>query len=202
MTRTAPPLQVPSPDGRRERSRSSRSRIVAAMIELVGSGDHAPSAARVAETAGVGLRTVFRHYDDMDTLFREMSEIITASILPIIQQAPQGDSWKARLGDIADRRARVFEAIMPYRLSADLKRFQSPYLMEDQRRMLRMESEAIDAHLPAALATDAVASRGIKIILGFQTWRSLRHDMQLPMEEAREVVRRLLDDCLAAMPDE
>lgn len=202
MVHAAPPLQIPPSDGRRERSRSSRSRIVAAMLELVGAGDYTPSAARVAETAGVGLRTVFRHFDDMDTLFREMSEIITARVLPIIQQSPRGETWKARLFDIADRRARVFEAIMPYRLSADLKRFQSPYLMEDHRRMLRMESEAIDAHLPAALATDAVASRGIKIILGFQTWRSLRHDLQLPMEEARAVVRRLLDDCLAAIPDE
>lgn len=172
------------------------------MLELVGTGDYAPSAARVAETAGVGLRTVFRHFNDMDTLFREMSEIITARVLPIIQQSPQGDTWKARLFDIADRRARVFEAIMPYRLSADLKRFQSPYLMEDQRRMLQLESEIIDAHLPAAIRADAAGSQGIKIILGFQTWRALRHDQQLPLDAARAVVRRLLDDSLAAMPDE
>ena len=48
--------EVPLTDGRRERSRSSRSKIVAAMLDLVGKGDVAPSAARVAEVAGVGLR--------------------------------------------------------------------------------------------------------------------------------------------------
>ncbi|PNB35794.1 TetR family transcriptional regulator, partial [Pseudomonas sp. FW305-130] len=36
------------------------------MLDLVGKGDIAPSAARVAETAGVGLRSVFRHFADMD----------------------------------------------------------------------------------------------------------------------------------------
>src|SRR3546814_10246722 len=60
-------------DGRRARSRSSRRRIVAAMVELIEGGDLMPSAARVAEEAGVGLRTVFRseeHTSELQTLQR------------------------------------------------------------------------------------------------------------------------------------
>ena len=79
---------APLADGRRERSRSSRSKIVAAMLDLVGKGDVAPSAARVAEVAGVGLRSVFRHFDDMDELYREMGGVIEAQVMPIILQAP------------------------------------------------------------------------------------------------------------------
>lgn len=171
------------------------------MVELVGKGDPAPSAARVAEAAGVGLRTVFRHFADMDTLFREMSEIIEAQVLPIILQMPQGDDWKARLADIADRRARIFETIMPYRLSADFKRLHSPYLMQDHRRMVLLESETIDVHLPPRIAADRAGSQGIKVILSFQTWRLLRHDLQLPVDEAGAVVRRMLADSLAAMDE-
>ena len=59
-------------DGRRARGHVSRSRIVAAMIELVREGCVAPTAEQVALRADVGLRTVFRHFDDMESLYREI----------------------------------------------------------------------------------------------------------------------------------
>lgn len=167
------------------------------MLEVVGKGDYMPSAARVAKVAGVGLRTVFRHFEDMDTLFGEMNEIIEARVLPLVLQVPQGATWQEKLADIAERRVKVFETIMPYRLAAELKRFQSAYIMQNQRRFLRLEGEIIDAHLPPELASAPEFSRAIKVILSFQTWRLLRHDMQLPLDEARAVVRRMLDDSLA-----
>jgi AcrR family transcriptional regulator len=193
---------APLADGRRERSRSSRSKIVAAMLDLVGNGDVAPSAARVADVAGVGLRSVFRHFSDMDALYREIGDVIEARVLPIILQPPVGATWKDKMFDIADRRAIVFETILPYRISASLKRFQSPYLMQDYRRMLAAEAETIDAHLPATVKADRTGARGLNVILSFQTWRLLRHDHELPVAEARAVVRRLLDDAMAHLPDD
>lgn len=198
----APRPKTPLADGRRERSRSSRTKIIAAVLELVSKGDVSPSAARVAEVAGVGLRSVFRHFDDMDELYREMGDVIEARVMPIILQAPSGTSWKEKLFDIANRRAQVFETILPFRISANLKRFQSPYLMQDYRRMLRLESETVEAHLPQSIKTDVVAARSLNVILSFQTWRLLRHDQELPVEEARAVVLRLLGDAVAGMPDE
>lgn len=188
-------------DGRRERSRSSRTKIVGAMLELVSKGDYSPSAARVAEFAGVGLRSVFRHFEDMDTLFREMSEAIEARFLPIITQPPKGETWQDKLFDIADRRAQVFELMIPYRLSAEFKRLQSPYLMRNHRRTLQIEGETIDALLPEAIADDIHGTQAIKVILSFQTWRLLRHDLQMPVQQARAVVKRMLGDSLAAMDE-
>jgi len=189
-------------DGRRERSRSSRSKIVAALLDLVGKGEVSPSAARVAEAAGVGLRSVFRHFEDMDALYREMGEVIEARVLPILLQPPIGATWKDKIFDLAERRAKVFETIMPYRISGDLRRFESPYLMHGHRRMLHLESETIDAHLPQTVRADAAGAPGLKVILSFQTWRLLRHDQELLVEDAKSVVRRLLRDALAGMPDD
>lgn len=191
---------TPLVDGRRERSRSSRGKIVAAMLELVGSGDTAPGAARVAEVAGVGLRSVFRHFDDMDALYREMSEVIEARVMPIVLQPPSGTTWKEKLLDITERRATVFETILPYRISANIKRFQSPYLMQDYRRLLKLESEMVDAHLPDSVRRDITGARGLNVILSFQTWRLLRYDQELPVAEAKAVVRRLLSDAMAVLP--
>ncbi len=171
------------------------------MLDIVGNGDVNPSAARVAEVAGVGLRSVFRHFDDMDGLYREMGEVIEARVLPIIAQPPAGDDWKQRLADIAQRRARVFETILPYRISANLKRFQSPYLMQDYRRMLGLETAAVEAQLPPHVAQDPVAKAALNVILSFQTWRLLRHDQATPVEAAQAVVKHLLDSALAKLPD-
>ena len=188
-------------DGRRERSRSSRARIVSAMLELVGNGDVSPSAARVAEVAGVGLRSVFRHFDDMDALFREMCDAIEARVIPIIMEVPKGDTWKDRMLYTADKRARVFETILPYRISSSVKRFQSDYLMQDYKRMRRLESATVEALLPASIREDRLGARGIDVILSFQAWRLLRHDQELPVDEARAVVRRMLEDAMARLPD-
>src|SRR3546814_4618863 len=108
--------------GRRERSRSSRRRIVAAMLELIEGGDPMPSAARVAEEAGVGLRTVFRHFDDMDSLYSEISATIAERVMPIVTAPYAGADWRANLRDLTQRRVRVFEAMLPFRLAANLKR--------------------------------------------------------------------------------
>lgn len=184
-------------DGRHERSRSSRAKIVAAMLDLVGAGDVQPSAARVAETAGVGLRTVFRHFDDMDSLYREMSEAIEARVLPILLKPFAADNWRDRIREMAVRRTELFEAILPYRITASLKRFQSAFLMQDYRRLLRMERNTIDAVLPAAVLADPVQTNMLYVTLNFQSWRSLRQDMELEVEDARAVFAALVDATLA-----
>ena len=66
IDRPTPPTE--ERDGRRLRSQDSRARIVAAMLDLIREGEIAPSAELVASRANVGLRTVFRHFKDMDSL--------------------------------------------------------------------------------------------------------------------------------------
>ena len=202
MTSTDEKADTPQLDGRHARSRSSRSKIVEAMLHLVGNGDVAPSAARVADIAGVGLRTVFRHFDDMDALYREMSAVIEERVLPIIAQPLTGSNWKAKMFEIADRRAIVFETILPYRISANLKRFQSSYLMQDYQRLLKAEADGIEALLPESVKKDTVGMRGLNVILSFQTWRLLRHDQGLTNDDARHVIKRLLTDALQRLPDQ
>lgn len=170
------------------------------MLDLVGSGEVSPGAAQVAEAAGVGLRTVFRHFADMDALYREMTEAIEARVLPILLRPPAGATWQERILDLAERRAAIFETIMPYRISASVRRFESPYLMQDYRRMLRLESETLEAHLPETVREDVAGVRALGVIMSFATWRLLRRDQGLPVEEARAVVQRLLADAMRTLP--
>jgi len=67
-------------DGRRRRSADSRARIVAAMLELTRESALVPGAEQVALRAGVGLRTVFRHFQDMDSLYSEIAGPFEAAL--------------------------------------------------------------------------------------------------------------------------
>ncbi|MFA5969611.1 MAG: TetR/AcrR family transcriptional regulator [Sphingomonas sp.] len=202
VKRAAPSARpLSASDGRHARSRSSRAKIVAAMLDLVGAGDVQPSAARVALAAGVGLRTVFRHFDDMDSLYREMSEAIEARVLPILLKPFVADNWRDRIREMAMRRVEVFEAILPYRISASVKRFQSSFLMRDYLRMLQMERNTIDAALPPALLANAVQANLLYLALAFQGWRGLRHDQELDFDTARGVYLAMVEAVLAQIPD-
>ena len=190
-----------SGDGRRARSRTSRDKIVAAVLHLIEGGDLSPSAARVAEVAGVGLRSVFRHFDDMDSLYQEVSERVSAQVMPLLREAVIGATWKERLVRIVERRTSIFERIHPFRLSASLKRFRSAFLTEEYRRTLELEAATVEALLPPHILADQVSTRSIKVILSFQNWHALRFEQDLSIEEAREVVSRLLGDTISKLAD-
>jgi AcrR family transcriptional regulator len=192
---------APRTDGRRERSKSSRARIVAAMLDLVERGDVQPSAARVADEAGVGLRTVFRHFDDMDSLYREMSETVSARVMPIVSAPYAGEDWRANIRDLVSRRARVFEAILPHRISANIKRYQSAFIMADYARITRLERDLITRLLPPHVKADEIGVEALCVALSFQSWRVMRHDQGLPAEKATAVLERLVEDALRALPE-
>ena len=190
----------PRIDGRRERSRSSRARIVAAMLDLIDRGDLSPSAARVADEAKVGLRTVFRQFDDMDTLYREMSETIAARVWPIVTASYAGQDWRADIRDLTARRVRVFETMLPFRLAANIKRYQSPFLMGEYTRVVTLERELVLRLFPANTLSRRVTVEALCAALSFQSWRALRHDQGLSAEDAGTVTAHMVEALIATVP--
>tara|TARA_R110000782_G_scaffold106957_3_gene195349 strand:+ start:1604 stop:2218 length:615 start_codon:yes stop_codon:yes gene_type:complete len=186
-----------SSDGRRQRSERSRTQIVDALFALIREGDMNPSAARVAERAAVGQRTVFRLFEDMDSLFGEMAEQIQAEIMPIVLAPYTATDWKDRLGEMVRRRADVYERIFPVRVSANLRRFQSRFLMDEYRRNLILERESLKAVLPADRASDKQLVAALDVVTGFQAWRRLRQDQGLSAQEAQAVMQYMVDGLIA-----
>ncbi len=187
-------------DGRRERGRSSHKRIVEAMMELIVAGDLAPSAARVAEEAGIGLRTVFRHFDDMDSLYAEITATITEQVMPIVTAPYPDQDWRANVRDMVRRRVRVFEATLPFRLAANIKRYQSPFLMGQYGKVVMLERELLLRLLPGAVQSDRINIEALCAALSFQSWRALRHDQGLSAEEAGTVTMHMADTLMATIP--
>ena len=152
-----------------------------------------PSAARVAERAAVGQRTVFRHFEDMDSLFGEMAEQIQAEVMPIVLAPYASSDWRERLIELVKRRSDVFERIFPVRVSANLRRFQSRFLMDEYRRGIMFERQTLKAILPAEILADAVLLDALDVATGFHSWRRMRQDQNLSQQEATRVMMLMVE---------
>lgn len=191
----------PHPDGRRERSRSSRSKIIQAMMDLIVEGDINPSAAKVAKKAGVGLRSVFRHFDDKESIYNEMNAILWEAYSPEINRPFSSENWREQLFELIERRTKVWEKTAPYRLSTSIQRFQSPALMENYQQLLKTERKARDRILPDKVKNDSKRERAILLSTSFDTWRLFRHDEGLSNKKTAEVMQQLLRDILDQIED-
>ncbi len=189
--------QVPAhPDGRRRRSADSRRRIVEAMLELVREGDLAPSADSVAARAGVGRRTVFRLFSDMEGIYREMNAILRDKVAPVRALPLAGDTPEARLHALVERRIRFFEEVLPVTVAAAIHRHRSPVLQADHK--------AIQAELRGILAAvlgpavDPARFEALDAVLSIDLWRRLRHDQGLSPESATAILHRIVAGLLGA----
>ncbi|PKP78918.1 MAG: transcriptional regulator [Alphaproteobacteria bacterium HGW-Alphaproteobacteria-3] len=175
-------------DGRRLRSAASRRRIVEAMRDLIREGTVSPRAEEVAARADVGLRSVFRHFDDMESLYREIGDLILVDVAPMLELPPPSGTVDEILEEMIDRRAKLFERIMPFRVAADMNAHRSPFLVDDRARMNIAFRDIMRSALPAAVRKDRVLVDALDAVLSFDFWRRLRVDQRLSISQARRVV--------------
>jgi AcrR family transcriptional regulator len=175
-------------DGRRRRSARSRQAIAEALLDLVGKGVLEPTAQQVAERAGVDIRTVFRHFSDMETLFAEMEEHLRAGLGHLAEETPVG-TLEARARDLVRRRAEVFERLAPYKRAGDLQRRRSGFLQRKHRELVGKLRDDLLRWLPE-LAADGDLLEALDLVTSFEAWDRLREDQRLVPRRARAAMER------------
>ena len=175
-------------DGRRRRSLDSRARIVAAMVELVQEGQVAASAETVAERAQVGLRTVFRHFKDMDSLYREMSLVIEDRVVREIDHGAVDRRRPLSLDEAIRRRAALFELITPFKRAETAQRHRSRFLEQDIQRLNARLRQLLCDMLPAEILADRPRLEALDLLLSFEAWDRLRREQSLSAEQAQGVL--------------
>lgn len=187
-----PPAAEPSADGRRRRGEDSRARIVQAMLDLVREGHVAPSAELVAARAEVGLRTVFRHFKDMESLYREMSSVIEGELLALAETPFKAVGWRERVLELVERRGWAYERIAPFKRASEIHRHQSETLALDNAKLVAGAREILRRELPANLAANQDIFEAIDLLLSFDAWRRLRQDQELSPQAAKGVLQQMI----------
>ena len=188
-------------DGRLARSVGTRAAVADAMLALIEAGDLRPTAPRIAERAGVSLRSVFQHFPDLDTLFAAVADRQTERIRALLQRIPPQRPLAERLAAFVAQRVRVLEMIAPVRRAALLMAPVSPEIarrLEGARTIARTEVERVFARELAACDATARSEwlAALDVASGWSTWESLRTHHGLPVERAHRVVTRMLTTLL------
>ena len=187
----------PAADGRHRRGQDSRARIIAALCELVQAGEVAPSAEQVAAQADVGLRTVFRHFKDMDSLYGEISQAMAAILMARAAQPFKAPDGAGRVVELVERRAGAFEQLAPFMDAATASRHRSPVLQAQIARLTSLLREILLRELPKDLATDSARVEALDLLLSFESWSRLRRQQGLAPERARQVLEAAVTRILA-----
>jgi AcrR family transcriptional regulator len=176
-------------DGRRRRAHDSRQRIVAAMIELVGEGQITPSAEDVAARATVGLRTVFRHFSDMESLYAALTSSLVEQyemwLIPF-----ESLDWRGQLDEVIERRTATYERLLPFKRAGDAHRHMSASIQAEHARIRDVLRHRLATLLPAPIREDPARFEMIDLMLSLDVWQRLRDEQHLPAETARSLIRR------------
>lgn len=189
-------------DGRTARAVRTRHAIVEATLALVAEGDWEPTAPRIAAQAGVSVRSVFQHFDDLEGLFAAVGDRVLERLASLVVAIDPTLDLDARIPAIVEQRSILLEALVPIRKAAFINGWSSAEVGDRVARghiLLRREAEVVfDRELAAAGDDGAEVLDALDAILSTGTWDQLRDTVGLDVDRARAVVERLLRGTLAA----
>jgi AcrR family transcriptional regulator len=184
-----------SSDGRRRRSEQSRAKIIEAMLSLVREGKVAPTAEEVAARADIGLRSVFRHFSDMELLRQEMVAQIAQSLIKWLTPF-EGDDWRDQLKNLIGRRASAYEEILPFKRAAEIRRYKSSAIGLEFDRLNALMRTRLKSVLPEEFTSQTLLFELLDLALSIDAWQRLREDQNLSVEDARKAFYLLVEAIL------
>jgi AcrR family transcriptional regulator len=179
-------------DGRLLRGIRTRGRIVQSLLNLITDGVRSPTAAEIAERAGVSVRSVFQHFEDLEALYDDLVEEQSARVAPLVLSLRTGGDIERRIDALVDQRRVLFETITPVRRAiagrtdaspavrarvADLDAELRAQVKEQFRRELDERPEVIEA---------------VDLLASFEGWDRLRTTQQLDSARAAAALRGAL----------
>lgn len=181
----------------------TREAIVDATIGLIDGGDLRPTAPRVAASAGVSVRSIFQHFDDLETLHAAVAERLVERVAVLVVPVPPDGTLEQRLERLVHQRALLLEAVTPIRRAAQVH---GPFSAEitarlrDGQAFLREElvrtfAPELDSR-PEPHRTDVLD--GLDAALSWATWEGLRAGQGRDQTTAERVMRRLAEAILAS----
>lgn len=194
--------RTPPVDGRRARGERTRLRVLEALLELVEEGELRPTAQEVAARAGVALRTVYHHFEDVSAL-RTMAltlqldryrEILT----PIDARQPLAD----RITLVARQYRKLLEAITPIRQATMFDQHESAEMADGLRRARALRRDHISNAFAPELGRKTDDSRAlldaIDLVTAWESWNYLRTGLGRNATAAERVIVRMLSDLFGA----
>jgi AcrR family transcriptional regulator len=193
-------------DGRTARAQRTRAAIVDAHLGLLARGDLKPTGERIAEAAGVSLRTLWTSFKDMETLFAAAGQRLIERQLEVFKPVDVDMPLRRRVDAFCRQRARMLEILAPAARAAVLYEPFSAALRRNRTIELGRVRDEISDLFAIELADAGGGADELRHALvatsTFACWSVLRDQLGLSVDAAREVMTRTVDALLGLAPTE
>lgn len=183
-------------DGRILRSERSRQLIIDAMLELVNEGNLIPTAQQVADRAGVAIRTVFRHFSEMENLYAEMDTHLKPTYEGLFLGGDRSGSLEERILHAVERHANAYSAMGPVIQSTLSLIWRSPVLKKNYAKNQRGLRKDLDDWLPELKEASTETRDAIDAITSFEFWDRLQSRQGLSKKASVTLIINLVTGLL------
>jgi AcrR family transcriptional regulator len=178
-------------DGRRARRVRSRDVAVDALLDLLNEGVPRPTAQQVAERSGVSLRSIFRIFDDVETLHTAASMRQLERNRHLWVEISGDGPLEERIEAVVSLHSRLYESVAPVRRAAMRAAPESQPLqaqLDKARGWLASEIERVFAPELDASADRATTASALQMVLSFQAWDQLESAQHLAVDDRNAIV--------------
>ena len=179
-------------DGRRARSERSRLAIVDAAIQLMGSGVLVPTAQQISDQAGVGIRTFFRHFADMESLFLAVDGQMRDSYEAVFLGGDRGGNLEQRLEHAVEHHADAFDSVKPIMLSTLAQLWRSEVVRKNYARSQRGLRKDLEDWLPELKSLPRDRREAVDALASFDMWHRLREHQGLSRKASIDIIHGML----------
>ena len=185
-------------DGRRLRSERSRLAIVEAALALQNEGTLVPTAQQIADRAGVGIRSFFRHFEDMETLFEAADSHIRGSYEALFLGGDRSGTLEDRIDHAVERHAAAYESLSNIMLGTQAQLWRYNVLKKNYARNQRGLRQDLDNWLPELKKVDSDTREAIDAFASFEMWNRLRTHQKLSKKTAVGIIQGLIKTTLVS----
>ena len=180
-------------DGRRLRSERSRQAMINAALILIEEGNFAPTAKQISARAGVGIRSFFRQFEDMDQFFAAVDEHTVGSFWEsFLHEGDREGTLTERLESIVATYAKAFEEHRSLLLATKSLRWSSRVLQENYERYQQISRANKERWLPEISELVLDERELADAYLSFEMWHRLRDIQGLSRSAAQAVILKAL----------
>ena len=173
-------------DGRAARAAKTRDAIADALLDLLAAGQMTPTAKEIAERAGVSVRSVYVHFDDLEGLYCVAATRYFGRIAPMLAPVAAEGSVEDRAYALVRQRVRLYSQSGAIGRATRLHAQSSPTLeriVRDGRSRSRTDLERVFARElePLANAERNRVVAMLDVLCGPEAWETLHlhHDLGL-----------------------
>lgn len=189
---------VQSSDGRRQRSERSQTAIIEAALALMDEGALVPTAQQIADRAGVGIRSFFRHFADMDSLFLAADEMLISSYEALFEVDNRAGTLSERVARAVDLYGNAFDQLRPIILCTQAQLWRSPKLRENYAWHQKRLRKELELWLPEVVALPKDRREALHAVASFDMWHRLREHQGLSPKASSDIVTSLVHDLIAS----